>query len=157
MNFSGFDDCFSAANEIQAKSQGELANHLGNEVNTPIDASDHITQFNNGLDAMQTLHGNHIPLSESISYSIDNKLICGVVDKIDVWLKNKLSTDNNFSDKYKSDYELTNKTDFLKEMNELFSELSSKSEIVLNISKFINSYDIKSVRDLISKIKSLPN
>jgi len=157
MNFSGFDDCFNAANEIQSNTQGELANHLGNKVNAPIDASDHITQFNNGLDAMQTLHGNHIPLSEGMSYSIDNKLISNVVDKIDVWLKNKLSTDNKFSDKYKSDYDLSNKTDFLKEMNELFSELSNKSNIVLNISKFINSYDIKSVRDLISKLKSLPN
>lgn len=158
MNISGFDDCLNAANEIQSNTQGEVANHLGNKVNSPIDTADHIAQFNNGLNTMQTLHGHHIPLSESVSYSIDNKVISGVVDTVETWLKNKLMSDNEIADKSHSDYSLDNKTSFLKDMQELFSELpeEAKNDIVSNISKLISSYDIKSVRGLISKIKNLP-
>ena len=160
MNISGFDDCMKAAAEIQSNSQGTVPNHLGNRINSPSNVNDHISQFNAGLDAMQTLNNSYIPLSESGQFKIDLDALRGTVDVLDTWLKTKLVSENinKTQNEKNSDFSIENKTDFLKEMNDLFQELpdSNKRNIIQSLSSFITSYDVKTVRGLISKLRALP-
>lgn len=159
MNITGFDDCMKAASEIQSNSEGKIPNHLGNRVNSPTDTGDHISQFNAGLDAMQTLNNDYIPLSEFGGFKIDLNTLSGVVDILDTWLKNKLMSENGYKSQGKksSDYSIEDKTGFLKEMAELFRELpeENKQKIIQSLSSFITSYGVKTIRGLISKLRNI--
>lgn len=160
MNLSGFDDCMQAASEIQSSTTGTTPNHLGTSVNNPVSGSgDHISQFNAGLDAMQTLNNSHIPLSESSSYTFDIKLLKEYIDSIENWLKNKLSTENNYNSESKTDHKLDTTTQFLKDMSQLFTEIdkSDRDTLINSISSYIEYHDINSVRGLISKINNAPD
>lgn len=156
MNLSGFDDCMQAANDIQSNSVGQVSGHLGNRVNSGLDSNDHISQFNAGLDAMETLHNHYIPLSEVGVYNFDSQLMKDNLPEIENWLKSKLMSENGYEalDKKKSDVQIENKTSFLKEMNELFNEVDNRNELIKSLSAYITSHGIKTVRDLISKLSN---
>ena len=156
MNLSGFDDCMQAANDIQSGSTGQVSGHLGNRVNTGLDSNDHISQFNAGLDAMETLHNHYIPLSEAGVYTFDTQLMKDNVSQIENWLKVKLTSENGYKplNEKRSDVDLSDKTIFLKDMNELFSQLDSRNELIKSLSAYITTNDISSVRDLIAKLSN---
>jgi predicted HNH restriction endonuclease len=159
MNLSGFDDCMQAASEIQSSTEGTVPNHLGTSVNAPVSGGgEHISQFNAGLDAMQTLNNSHIPLSESGSYQFDIDILQDNVDSIENWLKAKLVTENGNQAEAKTDHKLEKKTEFLKDMGELFNEMdkSDRESLIKSISSYIEYHDIASVRSLISKINNAP-
>ena len=158
MNLSGFDDCMQAAADIQASSTGKAATHLGNNGNAPIEAGNHISQFNAGLDYMETLNTNYIPLSESGSFQYDLSVIQDNMDSIDNWLKSKLMSENGYKavDKKQSDVQLGNKTEFLKEMTSVFGTMDAtkRSDLLKSLSAYITAHSVDTVRDLVKKVQN---
>lgn len=103
MKFSNFENLKDLGQEIEANTQGELATHLGNAVNDPID--DGLGMFNQAVSQMMTYGDHQVSINEGVEYAYDIKPIYDRLDKITAYLRNKLKQINEKEMEKNKDFE----------------------------------------------------